>query len=130
MAENRKHAANDDTRCQELGCARIPPGDGNVWKLGEGSQECIFLFGIPACCQPVRSQTHDGCGNLWPHQLVTGEISGKGHHGKGVGPWIDLLEPFKLIMLIVTFVYVIHTGILIAIIIIGTIHAETFKICP
>ena len=39
-----------------------------------------------------KSQTKDGCGNLWPPELVTGEISGKGHHGKGVGPWIDLLE--------------------------------------
>ena len=25
-------------------------------------------------------------------ELVTGEISGKGHHGMGVGPWMDLLK--------------------------------------
>ena len=41
----------------------------------------------PAHCHPVQSLTQNGCGNLWPPQLVTGEISVKGHHGKGVGPY-------------------------------------------
>ena len=40
----------------------------------------------------MKPQTKDGHRNLWPPELVTGGISGKGHHGKGVGPWIDLLE--------------------------------------
>ena len=48
VAENMKHAAND-TKCQELGWACIPLGV-ETWKLGEGSAECIFPLGIPACC--------------------------------------------------------------------------------
>ena len=85
-----------------------PPGSRNIWKLGEGSTVCIFPPSIPTCCWPVKSQTKNGCRNLWPPQPLTGKISGKGHHGKGDGPWIDLLQVLNklYIVLIVSFVYV------------------------
>ena len=106
VAENRKHAAND-TKCQELGWTCIPLV---VETYGNWGKEAQYVFSRVASLlavgqsSPKPKMVAEIYGRL--NLSLVRSLSGKGHHGKGDGPRIDLLQMLNklYIVLIVSFV--------------------------